>query len=42
VLLLDRSLEPQERVELLTDALVQAGVPGEDLPPEVRTLFNRM
>ncbi len=41
ILLMDRSLEPRERVELLTDALVEAGVPGDELPVEVRTLLNR-
>ena len=41
VLLIDRSLAPEERVELLTDALIEAGVPVDELPAEVRTLFNR-
>ena len=40
VLLIDRSLAPEERVELLTDALLEAGVSATELPPEVRTLFN--
>lgn len=40
VLLLDRSLSPRDRIELLADALAQVGVDCKQLPAEVQFLVR--